>query len=189
MLCIVEQCFSFTCLSFLAPADTAIKCVSLSVSLHTHTHTHTHKSWDIKHTNVSLFHLPCPCVSSPLSAYEMIYIHRWLRAFSFCFTSQQCCLCSQRSGAKRAHLVRAGDRDSTSSSSLPSSFSSVYYFFFFSTFCCNFSNSWTCVCVCVCVCVCARAHVCALVSEWLSVYVFQPVHTPWAHGPAPDSGR
>lgn len=25
----------------------------------------------------------------------MIYIHGWLRALSFCFTSQQCCLCSQ----------------------------------------------------------------------------------------------
>lgn len=39
------------------------------------------------HPYVSLFKLPCPHVSSPLSAYEIIYIQWWLRARSLCFTS------------------------------------------------------------------------------------------------------
>ncbi len=34
----------------------------------------------------------------------MIYIHSCLRAFSFCFTSQQCCLCSQSSGQRELTL-------------------------------------------------------------------------------------
>lgn len=33
-----------------------------------------------------------------------MYIQWWLRAFSFCFTSQQCCLCSQSSGQRELTL-------------------------------------------------------------------------------------
>lgn len=66
----------------------------------------------MKHPHASLLHLPCPCVSSPLSAYEIIYIQWWLLLLHL----REMLFAQSIPGAKRAHLVRAKDRETTSSS-------------------------------------------------------------------------